>query len=82
MHYNFNKRQEEYNLEVKMGDDLVPQFWKFKYLGFIIQNDGEMIDDVTYRIQVGWLKWRKVSGVMWLQSNTKPKGKFYYTARL
>ena len=40
-------------LEVKVGDDLIPQLSKFKYIGFIIQNDGEMSDDVTYRIQVG-----------------------------
>ena len=28
----------------------------FKYLGFLIQGNGEIDEDVTYRIGVGWLK--------------------------
>jgi len=30
----------------------MPYHW-FKYIGFIVQNDGEI--DVNYRIQVEWL---------------------------
>jgi len=53
----------------------------FKYLGPIIQKDGEINSDVNYRIQAGWLKWRSTTRVLcdrniplWL------KGKFYRTA--
>jgi len=53
----------------------------FKYLGSIIQNDGEINNDVNHRIQTSWLKWRSATGVLcdrniplWL------KGKFYRTA--
>ena len=49
----------------------------FKYLGSIIQKDGEIDSDV----QAGWLKWRSATGILcdrniplWL------KGKFYLTA--
>ena len=53
----------------------------FKYLGSIIQKDGEINSDVNHKIQAGWLKWRSSTGVLcdrniplWL------KGKFYWTA--
>jgi len=36
----------------------------FKYLGSIIQKDGEIDSDVNYRIQAGWLKWRSATGVL------------------
>ena len=36
MHCNFSKRQEEYDLEVKMGEDVIPHVTKFKYMGSII----------------------------------------------
>jgi len=52
-----------------------------KYLGFIIQMDGEINSDVSHRIQAGWLKWRSAIGVLcdrniplWLKEN------FYQTA--
>ena len=53
----------------------------FKYLGSIIQKDGEIDSDINHRIQAGWLKWRSATGVLydrnillWL------KRKFYRTA--
>jgi len=52
----------------------------FKYLGSIIQKDGEIASDVNHRIHASWLKWRSETGVLcdrniplWL------KGKFYRT---
>lgn len=36
----------------------------FKYLVSINQGDGEIDDDATHRIGVGWVKWRIVSGVL------------------
>lgn len=53
----------------------------FKNLGSIIQNDGEINEDVTYKIQAGWLKWRKALGVICdCKVATKLNGQFYHTA--
>lgn len=37
-------------------DQIVPQVTKFKYLGSITQNNGEIDEEVTYRIQARWCK--------------------------
>jgi len=42
----FSKRQEEYDLEVKMGEDVTLQVSVFKYLRSILQNEKEIIKDV------------------------------------
>jgi len=36
----------------------------FKYLGSIIQKDGEINTDVNHRIQAGWLIW-SATGVLY-----------------
>ena len=38
-------------LEVKVGDHIIPQVTRFKYLGSIVQNDGEIEADVSHHIQ-------------------------------
>jgi hypothetical protein len=48
---NFSKRRNMSTLEVKVGDHIIPQVTRFKYLGFIVQNDGEIEADVSHRIQ-------------------------------
>ena len=53
----------------------------FKYLGSIIQADGELDDDVAHRIQAGWMKWRSASGFLCDRGMPlRLKGKFYRTA--
>ena len=37
---------------------------QFKYLGSIIQNDGEIEEDVDHRVQAKWIKWRSALGVI------------------
>ncbi|KAH1210957.1 Style cell-cycle inhibitor 1-A [Glycine max] len=45
------------------------------------QDDGEIEGDVNHRIQAGWMKWRKASGVLCdAKVPIKLKGKFYRTA--
>ncbi|XP_028027185.1 uncharacterized protein LOC114240729 [Bombyx mandarina] len=39
----------------------LPCCFDFKYLGSILQNDGNIDRDVTNRINAGWMKWRQVS---------------------
>ncbi|KAH1262863.1 hypothetical protein GmHk_02G005393 [Glycine max] len=66
MECKFNKRRRVSNSEVKIGDHIIPQVTRFKYLGSVIQDDGEIEGDVNHRIQAGWM--------------IKLKGKFYRTA--
>ncbi|KAF3612547.1 RNA-directed DNA polymerase -like protein [Capsicum annuum] len=50
----------------------------FKYLGSMIQGNGEIDEDITYRIGAGWLKWRLASGVLCdKKMSHKLNGKFY-----
>ncbi|RZB49939.1 Protein YLS3 [Glycine soja] len=81
MECKFNKRRRVSNSEVKIGDHIIPQVTWFKYLGSVIQDDGEIEGDVNHRIQAGWMKWRKASGVLCdAKVPIKLKGKFYRTA--
>lgn len=64
-----------------MGGNEVASSTKFKYLGPIIQSDGEMDEDVMHRVQVGWLKWRAAAGVLWDKKFLpKLKGILYWVA--
>ncbi|KAL6559482.1 hypothetical protein OROGR_004599 [Orobanche gracilis] len=68
-------------VEVRLADQIVPCTDKFKYLGSIIQKEGEVEDDVTHRIKAGWLKWRAATGVLCDKKvPLKLKGKFYRAA--
>ncbi|CAH9103227.1 unnamed protein product [Cuscuta europaea] len=53
----------------------------FRYLGSIIQKDGELDEDVCHRIRVGWMKWKSASGFLCDRGMpTRLKGKFYRTS--
>lgn len=53
----------------------------FRYLGSIIQKDGELDGDVNHRIRAGWLKWKGASGFLCDRGMPhRLKGKFYRTA--
>ncbi|XP_054787150.1 uncharacterized protein LOC129293296 [Prosopis cineraria] len=81
LYCKFGKGLSENNLEVKLGDQIIPQVEKFRYLGAIIQNDGEISGDISHRIQAGWFNWRKAKGVICDRKvPNKLKGKFYRTA--
>ena len=68
-------------MEVKVGDHIIPQVTWFNYIGSILQNDGEIEADVNHRIQAGWLKWRRASGVLCDKKvPLKLKGKLYQTS--
>jgi hypothetical protein len=67
-------------LEVKIRDHII-QVTQFKYLGFIVQNDVEIKSNVNNRIQVRWLKWRRVSCVL-CDTNVPFKLKCKYIRRL
>jgi hypothetical protein len=43
--------------------------------------DGVIDEDVSYKIKVGWLKWRQATGVLYNpRVPLKLNGKFYWTA--
>lgn len=63
-----------------MGKNVIPHFFKFKYPGSILQNEVEINEDATHRINAGWLKWRKASGIICdYKVPTKHKGKFFHS---
>ena len=64
--------------EIKLSGDVVGEVERFKYLGSVVQNNGDFEEDMKHRVKYVWMKWREVSGVLcnkiipvWL------KGKFY-----
>ncbi|KAK7258655.1 hypothetical protein RIF29_24237 [Crotalaria pallida] len=81
MECNFSKRHVGLTREVKVGEHVLAQVPKFKYLGSILQQDAEIEGDVNLRIQAGWMKWRSASGVLCDKKvPLKLKGRFYRTA--
>ena len=51
---------QDYSI-VRLDGQEIPMSSHFKYLGSIIQKDGEIDSDVNHRIQAGWLKWRSAT---------------------
>ena len=63
---------------VKMKDTKVPRVKEFKYLGSTVQESGSCESEVKKRVQVGWNRWRKVSGVICdRRFPARVKGKVY-----
>nr|XP_009783549.1 PREDICTED: uncharacterized protein LOC104232135 [Nicotiana sylvestris] len=68
----------EADVEVRLDSQVILKRESFKYLGSIIQGDGEINRDVTHRIGVEWMKWRLAFGVLCDKNvSQKLKGKFY-----
>ncbi|XP_075103438.1 uncharacterized protein LOC107789281 [Nicotiana tabacum] len=44
------------DVEVKLDAQVIPKRVSFKYLGSIIQGNGDIDEDVAHRIGVGWMK--------------------------
>src|SRR3954447_15712393 len=73
-----NNGEEE---EVSLEGQVVPQKDTFRYLGSMLQKDGDIDEDVSHRIKAGWMKWRQASGVLCdKRVPQKLKGEFYRTA--
>jgi hypothetical protein len=50
--------------DVSLGDQVVPKKDTFRYLGSMLQRDGDNDEDVCHRIKAGWMKWRQASEVL------------------
>ena len=67
--------------DVSLEGQVVPKRDTFRYLGSMLQRDGDIDEDVSHRIKAGWMKWRQASGVLCDKKvPQKLKGKFYRTA--
>jgi len=64
MKCKFSKeRTRNYSIVTLDGQELQMSS-HFRYLGSIIQKNGEINSDVNHKIQVGRLKWRNATGVL------------------
>ncbi|GJR56637.1 ataxia telangiectasia mutated family protein [Tanacetum coccineum] len=83
MRCDFNRNENDQNEEavIRIGEHILEPNKSFRYLGSVIQKSGRIEDDVTHRIQAGWLKWRAATGIL-CDKNVplKLKGKFYKVA--
>jgi len=50
--------------DVGLDRQVVAQKDIFRYLGSVLQKDGDIDEDVRHRISASWLKWRQASGVL------------------
>ena len=55
-------REEE---DISLEGQVVPRKDTFRYLGSMLQRDGDIDEDVSHRIKAGWMKWRQASGVLY-----------------
>ena len=71
--------QEEGN--VSLEGQVVSKKDTFRYLGSMLQRDGDIDAYVSHRIKAEWIKWRQVFGILCdKRVPQKLKGKFYRTA--
>ena len=78
LRYDFSGTSPVGEPEVSIDEAVVKSTTKYKYLGSIIQRDGEIDGDVNHRIHAGWLKWRAATTVLCDRKfSSKLKEKFY-----
>jgi hypothetical protein len=66
--------------DVRLDSQVVPKKDIFRYLGSMLQKNGDIDEDISHIIKAGWLKWRQVSNVLCdPMVPLKLKGKFYRT---
>jgi len=64
--------------EVTIGGVVVPRVEKFKYLGSIVEEIGDIDEDISHRIRSDWQKWKKASEILCDKKIIfRPKGKVY-----
>ena len=79
LHCCFSGREGEGG-DITIDGVPIPKVKKFRYLGSIVQQNGDIDEDINQRIKVGWLKWKFATGV--LCDKRMPvglKGKVYRT---
>ena len=75
--FDTTTREEE---DISLEGQVVPRKDTFRYLGSMLQRDGDVDEDVSHRIKAGWMKWRQASDVLCdKRVPRKLKDKFYRT---
>ncbi|KAM2205475.1 hypothetical protein ACFX1S_024966 [Malus domestica] len=81
MECKFSANGGQNELGVRIRDQEIPKSDRFRYLGSILQKNGEFDRDLNHRIQAGWIKWKNTSGVLCDRCRPlKLKRKFYRMA--
>ncbi|KAF3680692.1 putative pre-mRNA-processing factor 6-like [Capsicum annuum] len=84
MEYKFSNSSQKDEVVVRLDFQDVCKRDSFKYLGSMIQGNGEIDEDVSKHIGAGWMKLRLASGVSGVLYDKnvplKLKGKFYRVA--
>jgi hypothetical protein len=66
--------------DIRLDDQVVPKKDIFRYLGSMLQKNGDIDEDVSLKIKADWLKWRQASSILCdPKIPLKLKGKFYRT---
>jgi len=66
--------------DVRIQGKSIKKVGEYKYLGSVVQEDGEINREVEARMQAGWRKWREAKGVLCDKKvPLKLKGKVYAT---
>ena len=63
LHCCFNGKEDAEG-EVTIDGIVIPKVEKFKYLGSIIQQNRDIVEDINHHIKVGWHKWKYALGVL------------------
>jgi hypothetical protein len=80
MKCDFNAITQEEG-DVRLDGQVVPKKDTFRYLGSMLQKDGNINEDLSHRIKAGWLNWYQASSVLCdPRVPLKLKIKFYRTA--
>ena len=76
----FGPHQDEED-ELSLNGEIIKKVDRFKYLGSLVDERGDVEGEINCRIQAGWKNWREMSGVLCDRKvPVKLKGKVYKTA--
>jgi hypothetical protein len=59
--FSTTTREEE---KVSLDGQVVPRKDTFRYLGSMLQKDGDIDEDVNHQIKAEWIKWFQASGII------------------
>ena len=61
---NYVFKRRKHILDISLEGQVVARKDTFRYLGSMLQRDGDIDEVVIHRIKAGWMKWRQASGVL------------------
>jgi len=64
LHCKFNADEGPVAIKVAIEVAIIPRVERFRYLYSIIQENGEIDEDINHRIKIEWQKWKNASGVL------------------